>query len=215
VVINLSEKTEKLGSFTAILMWDPAVLEFEGFTGGTTKGFENPVVNSSKISDGKIIFSNAQPKGTEGSVNLLNVKFKAVGKTGSSSKLDLSFQALTAASTFSNLLPLLDKADDHRVESQVVVIPETYDLSQNYPNPFNPQTKINYQLPVAGWVNIAVYNLLGQRVRVLVNRVEQAGNYTVTWDGKDDQGQIVPSGAYFLRMKSADFVADRKMLFIK
>ena len=214
VVVNMAELRESLGSYTATLTWDPAVLHFEGFSGGTTMGFENPLVNTAEVKDGKLTFAHAHAHDTKGSINLLNVKFKAIGESGSSSAMDLSFQSLTTGSTFYDLLPLL-KADDPRVASKVVIIPDAFALGQNYPNPFNPVTEINYQLPEVAWVDIAVYNLSGRKVRILVNREEQAGNYTIAWDGKDDRGGTVRSGTYVLKMVSGDFVTERKMVFVK
>ncbi|MCK6623450.1 MAG: T9SS type A sorting domain-containing protein, partial [Calditrichia bacterium] len=79
----------------------------------------------------------------------------------------------------------------------------------------NPATEIRYQLPEAAEVQIVVYNLLGQKVQTLVNGKQQAGAYTVRWEGVNEQNQAVPSGMYFLRMKAGKFVADRKLMLLK
>ncbi len=96
-----------------------------------------------------------------------------------------------------------------------VEIPQNYSLAQNYPNPFNPTTAIRYEVPVSGLVQIAVYNMLGQKVRFLVNETMTAGDHIVHWDGKNDGGQILSSGAYLVWMKAEDFVTARKMTFLK
>ncbi len=93
--------------------------------------------------------------------------------------------------------------------------PQTFSLSENYPNPFNAQTQINYALPKDCNVKVTIYNLLGQRVRVLVDEHQSAGYKTVHWDGKDERGVEVASGVYFYRIQAEDFVQTKKMLLLK
>ncbi|MFI5252195.1 MAG: SdrD B-like domain-containing protein [Bacteroidota bacterium] len=96
-------------------------------------------------------------------------------------------------------------------------IPKVFALSQNYPNPFNPTTVINYQLPDESYVRLALYNVLGQEVRLLVNQPEQAGYKSVQFDANS-----FSSGIYFYRLDatsvtdpSKHFSQTRKMLLIK
>jgi hypothetical protein len=91
----------------------------------------------------------------------------------------------------------------------------TFELSQNYPNPFNPETEISFNLPDDGYVNLTILNILGQRVRMLVDEFQHAGHITIHWDGKDDQGQKVTSGVYFYRLDASNFTQTRKMTLIK
>ena len=93
--------------------------------------------------------------------------------------------------------------------------PETFSLSENYPNPFNPQTQINYALPRECNVKVTIFNLLGRRVRVLVDEHQSAGYKTVHWDGNDERGVEVASGIYFYRIQAEDFAQTRKMLLLK
>jgi hypothetical protein len=94
-------------------------------------------------------------------------------------------------------------------------LPKTFELGQNYPNPFNPSTRIQYGLPHDGNISLMIYNVLGQRVRSLVNETRPAGRYEVTWDGKDDQGRSVGSGLYFYRLETGQFALVQKMLMLK
>jgi len=94
-------------------------------------------------------------------------------------------------------------------------IPQTYQLFQNYPNPFNPETQIKYDLPVSGNVTLSIYNVLGQRVRVLVQGIQDAGHRSVTWDGKDNQGQEAASGIYFYRIEAENYQKTKKMVLLK
>jgi hypothetical protein len=104
---------------------------------------------------------------------------------------------------------------------------KTFVLSQNYPNPFNATTLIPYTIS-ASPVNssqsmvhspvptiLTIYNVLGQKVKTLLDEEKLPGNYTVTWDGKDDKGKDVASGIYFYQLKSGDIKQSRKMLLLK
>ena len=73
-------------------------------------------------------------------------------------------------------------------------------LQPNYPNPFNSSTQIPYRLGESGPVRLAIYNVLGQSVRTLLDEVQSAGFHQVSWDGKDSRGGNVTSGVYFLRI---------------
>ncbi|RKY89829.1 hypothetical protein DRQ15_08705, partial [candidate division KSB1 bacterium] len=90
-----------------------------------------------------------------------------------------------------------------------------FSLSQNYPNPGNPSTTITFTLPQKAHVTLEIYNLLGQRVRTLVEGVKEAGSHSVVWDGRDEWGKIVPTGIYLYRLQSADFVRVKKMVLVR
>jgi len=94
-------------------------------------------------------------------------------------------------------------------------LPTKFALAQNYPNPFNPSTTIEYSLPTRSKVNISIYNLLGIRIRTLVDLHQQAGSYSAQWDGLDERGMAVPSGVYFYRLTSGQNVQQRKMNLIR
>ena len=95
------------------------------------------------------------------------------------------------------------------------LVPEAFQLHQNFPNPFNPETQIRFDLAEATAVEIQIYNALGQFVRTLVAKSYPAGTFTVTWDGRDESGVILPSGIYFYRITAGNFQAQRKLLFLK
>jgi flagellar hook assembly protein FlgD len=93
--------------------------------------------------------------------------------------------------------------------------PERFSLSQNYPNPFNPETEISYALPNACHVELLVYNLLGQKVRTLLDEHQAAGHKTIHWDGTDEKGSKVASGIYFYKIQAGEFTGARKMILMK
>ena len=94
-------------------------------------------------------------------------------------------------------------------------IPTAYDLRQNHPNPFNPSTTIEYDLPKNVEVEITIFNLLGSKIRTLVDESMNAGSHRIVWDAKDNAGRTVSTGVYFYRMKAGDFVKVKKLLFMK
>ncbi len=94
-------------------------------------------------------------------------------------------------------------------------IPKTYALEQNYPNPFNPTTTIDFSVPKTGTVNVAVYNSIGQLVKVLANDNYVPGTYRVTWDGMNQSGTQVASGVYFYKLTSKNYVRTMKMMLLK
>lgn len=93
--------------------------------------------------------------------------------------------------------------------------PKDFDLLRNYPNPFNPSTTIEFWVPATSHVALSVYNILGQKVRTLVDQAMEHGKWPVTWDGRDDQNHLMSSGVYVYRMQAGDFVATRKMILSK
>jgi len=95
------------------------------------------------------------------------------------------------------------------------ILPYRFKLLQNYPNPFNPVTTIEYSLPKRSSVRIDVFNLLGQKVRTLVDREESAGAYSIAWDGTSSTGEAVSTGVYFYRFQADDHIKTKKMLLLK
>ena len=89
-------------------------------------------------------------------------------------------------------------------------IPEQFILYQNYPNPFNPVTKINFSVPVAAFVKLAVYDILGREITVLVNEELPPGSYNVDWNGDK-----YSSGVYFYKLLSNNFTETKKMVLIR
>lgn len=79
-------------------------------------------------------------------------------------------------------------------------------LEPNIPNPFNPAATMGYDLPTAGSFRLAIYNLLGQEVRVLVNESKSAGSHTTTWNGTEEQGRHVSSGVYLYGIPGRGFL---------
>jgi photosystem II stability/assembly factor-like uncharacterized protein len=87
---------------------------------------------------------------------------------------------------------------------------DSYQLYNNYPNPFNPSTNISYFLPHHGYVHLIIYNILGQRIKTIVNEEKNGGNYSLLWEPNN-----LPSGVYFYRLEINGISLARKMLYLK
>jgi len=95
------------------------------------------------------------------------------------------------------------------------VLPEITKIHQNYPNPFNPDTTIRYSISEFGKVTISIYNIKGEKVRILVDSFQEPQWYDVVWNGRDENNKPVSSGVYFYRFKTSEKNQIRKMLLIK
>jgi hypothetical protein len=89
-------------------------------------------------------------------------------------------------------------------------VPKNFELHQNYPNPFNPTTMIKYNLPKSSHVALKIYNLVGQEIATLVNELQSAGEYEITWQPKG-----LPSGLYFYKIQAGDFSETKKIILQK
>jgi hypothetical protein len=96
------------------------------------------------------------------------------------------------------------------VEPGDLSLPNRFALEQNYPNPFNPTTEIRFQVPAVSPVRLAVYDMLGREVAVLVNDIREAGNHSVTFNAG-----ALSSGMYFCRLQAGGFVRTRSMLLTR
>ena len=94
-------------------------------------------------------------------------------------------------------------------------LPTKFAISQNYPNPFNPSTTFNYQLPKVADVKLIVYNILGQKVRTLINHQVEPGYHTAEWNGLNDAGRQVASGIYIYQFEAGNYVRTMKMMMLK
>ncbi len=94
-------------------------------------------------------------------------------------------------------------------------IPTAYRLAQNFPNPFNPATTIKFDMKEKGLVSLKVYNVAGQLVRTLVDGVQDAGTYSIAWDGRNNGGSDVATGVYFYKMETNGFSSTKKMVMLR
>lgn len=90
------------------------------------------------------------------------------------------------------------------------IVPNEFELKQNYPNPFNPTTNIQYSISESGKIKLAIYNIIGEEVALLVNGIEGVGFYEVTFSATK-----LPGGIYFYRLQTKDYTQTKKMILLK
>ncbi len=156
-----------------------------------------------------------------GEVALMVHRTRAVPFVGDGSVVQLRFRPLVdveqtaleirggAVQTVAGVFALAEQ------QLSVRLVPELFALNLNFPNPFNPETTIAYDLPERTPVRLEIYDVLGQRVRVLMDEVQTAGRYAVRWDGRNALGRGVGSGVYFYRLQAGGFSQVRRMLLLK
>jgi predicted outer membrane repeat protein len=95
------------------------------------------------------------------------------------------------------------------------LLPVTYILHQNYPNPFNPVTTLRYDLPENNLVNITIYDMMGRKVKTLVNQTQDTGYKSVVWDATNDYGKPVSAGIYLYQIQAGEYISTKKMVLLK
>ena len=119
----------------------------------------------------------------------------------------------TLHDSYIGVIPLPEELlSDHNV-SQLVA--SEYQLNQNFPNPFNPITTVRYDLPEDSFVDVTVYDMLGNVVNNLINTNQSSGYKSVQWDATNNQGEPVSAGVYLYKIQVGDFVDTKKMILLK
>jgi len=101
------------------------------------------------------------------------------------------------------------------VDNRSETLPQRFALEQNFPNPFNPITTLRYELPEDSFVDVTVYDMLGNVVSNLVNANQSSGYKSVQWNATNNQGQPVSAGVYLYKIQAGDFVDTKKMILLK
>lgn len=164
------------------------------WTGGSHTTTHVPTSGNPVLWNQPITTSNREYTRTFNSVGVFNYKCTPHGFTGT-----ITVNAVSG---------ILDEPGSESVPGETT-------LKQNSPNPFNAATQIEFNLERDGIVQLAVYNILGQRVATLVDGFQTGGFHTVLWDGRNDSGSDVSSGIYFARMVMSDAVMTRKMVLLR
>lgn len=211
--LTLSE-AKLLKGYGIVLQFDPAKYEFV-----EAKEVKGHLLETGSGQETLFLSTNRTP----GELTLASMKVDGQAATGGGTLVEVTFR------TTSDPLPtdfqvadgvLVDLEGNNDALTQVEIgnlkpTPDRFALSQNAPNPFNPSTNITYELPEASRVRLAIYNLLGQEVRTLINGSVEAGYYTATCDGRDAAGRQVASGIYLYRIQADNFVQARRMMLLK
>ena len=135
-------------------------------------------------------------------------------------KYGVTWEELPSLNIDSTIFTLSEKTGYYRLGPKTIIVPEKTNIHQNYPNPFNPVTTIKYDIGLLDGlrqnVSIKIYNLLGQHVETLVNNMDQIGQHTIQWNGKDRFGQPMASGVYFVQLTTqTGIVKNMKVMLLK
>jgi len=109
---------------------------------------------------------------------------------------------------------MLPTGDDVSL-ADVTVMPEKFTIHQNYPNPFNPVTTLRYELPEQTHVNITIYDMLGRKVKTLINQTQDAGYRSVIWDSTNNYGKPISAGIYLYQIQAGEYMQTKKMVLLK
>ena len=113
-----------------------------------------------------------------------------------------------------NTLVMLPTGEDVSL-ADVTVMPEKFTIHQNYPNPFNPVTTLRYELPEQTHVNITVYDMLGRKVRTILNQQQDTGYKSIIWDATNDYGKPVSAGRCLYQIQDGEYISTKKMVLLK
>ena len=180
---------EPIISIDINLDYDDKVLEFDSIVpGDLMKGFKWAV----NAIPGKFRMGLYRSNAVLGKGKLLDVVFQATSNEGAQGNVKLNYLLVNDKLVYGTTSQVVIEEMGSRIKK--------YGLKQNYPNPFNSSTTISYYLSEFSHVRLQIYDLLGRTVRELVNGNQPLGNHHIIWDGRDDNGNEVPSGEYICQI---------------
>lgn len=207
--------SQAIDAFGLTLIYPTNLLTFQNTdeSGTLTDGWIS--VSGQENTPGKVIIGGFHTDPTTASGVLLNIIFEINGEAGQDTlKLTRFIDDIADAGTTPAIISYMVTS----VESMIGVVDDFF-LSQNYPNPFNPETRIGFSIPATlgktAQVNLSVFNASGQLVRKLLNESHTPGSYEIQWDGRSDNGVVVPSGIYVYTIRIGEQRISRKMLLIR
>ncbi|MGH7495852.1 MAG: FlgD immunoglobulin-like domain containing protein [bacterium] len=179
--------------------------------------FSNTAAADGRVSLG--LSRKAGQGGVNGTGVVARVKAKIAAQAPVGTTVSFSLQDLVANNAAGTPLRLNPLATSVAVDGKTAVdsdhegaVPLAYQLAPNHPNPFKGSTAVHYQIPQAGWVTVKIFNANGQEVRTVVKAFQEPGYYSLGWDGRDEHGQLTPSGVYIYRLQAGSFAQSYKML---
>ncbi|NIT60107.1 MAG: T9SS type A sorting domain-containing protein [Aliifodinibius sp.] len=188
----------ELSSFSVHLNDNDAILEWSTETETNNFGFE-----VQRSQDGEIFTKVGFVKGNGTTVVPKHYEF---------------IDRYLTIGTYYYRLKQIDFNGDYKFSNTIKItggIPREFRLEQNFPNPFNPLTTISYSLPKGSHVELTIYNINGEVIYKLVDKFQEAGQYTVKWNSIDQAGKKVSSGTYYYKIKALNSALFRKMMLIK
>ena len=161
---------------------------------------QNFRLSSSNFSLDYARFGSGFIQANSGNINLCGIVGEVFNTPGSSENFNCSNGLMFFGDIF--ITDVVENLDQ--------TIPDHFELHQNYPNPFNPSTKIKYSIPEESNVNLTIYNILGQSVKVIISEYQKAGNYEIVFNAVN-----LTSGFYIYRITAGNFISTKMMLLLK
>jgi hypothetical protein len=216
VTLNVSvDNAASLQGFGFGLTYDTDKFEFVNATPAEedllkADGAETPVFLMNEDAPGELSIANAIVDGSPvtGTGDVVSLTFRVLTEFEDNARFEIAEGVVFDGSKLTNFVVALGNLN---VEST----PTEFALLQNFPNPFNPETTIKYNLADGKNVSLRIYNVVGQVVRTLVAEQQNAGRYTVRWNGTDDRGVSVSSGIYFYQIAAGDYSDVKKLMLLK
>lgn len=210
--VNESDSLQvELSSFSASVIESEVELHWETATEVNNYGFE--------IQRSVIPIYSKHPITEVEKNNWVKVGFvKGHGNSNSPKKYFFVDKDPEGGSTYEYRLKQIDNDGKFKYSDAVTVkigVPNKTELMQNSPNPFNPTTSIKFYIPNASKVEIQIYDLLGRKIKTLLNGQTAAGYHIIYWNGEDEFGGNVASGIYLYRLTARSFMQTKKMVLLK
>ena len=128
---------------------------------------------------------------------------------------EVNYYRLAALDHAGNISDYSDVVEAAVLSIDEEMIPDVYALHQNYPHPFNPVTTLRYDLPEDATVSIIIYDVMGRKVRSLINTTQSAGYRSIRWNATNDHGEPVSAGMYIYMIRAGNFIKTKKMVLLK
>ena len=209
VELEILDTTQRLGSFTGFITWDPSLLSYVSHS-RVDPSFEG-IISNRFSSSGELRFNGIYPEGSKEKLEALTIDFRAQGKPA---QVNLDFSTVAAALTFKQLTTTLSiqngtvTTDANPTTSTSRYIPKPSLNLTVYPIPFEQELHVSYQLPENSSVEINLYSLFGQKVAEIFTGFQPSGEQTVVWKLDQDLAQ----GMYLLQFNSTQTTAIRRVL---
>jgi hypothetical protein len=232
VPIFLHKREKPVGALGAAIKVKDSLLSYIDFTVGPIVPGVLLNVHSPQADSVRLAFSDFGRGAITQEGLLATLRFRIDSAAVAGAMDSLLFRELSAADSNATDLKIIGLHGKVTMDVSTLVegaraanLPVQYALLQNYPNPFrsgaasrfagNPETVIPFQLPEAGNVELRIYNMLGQEVRMLIDGRMSAGLHQVAWPGNDETGRRLESGAYFIRLRAGGVTLTRKIMLLR
>ncbi len=222
-IVNLPDMMKAGERYTAqVIVRNAADISAYDLTLGYSSAISvNDIVKGSFISEE----SHSFPIFEDGIARLENSVYGAYSFKGDGVLAEVSFTSNRDGAFTSDMLAItgLRVVGSSMIGEDIVIsdavsvdaVPTEFTLKQNFPNPFNPTTTIAYSIPSKSNVELKIYDVLGRHIATLNSGIQEAGNYSIVWNARDDSGNMVSNGMYFYTITAGQYKDSRRMLFLK